>query len=291
VDAVGTGASRLEQLGPTWASRAYAFCAGLGDPGTYVAGWIHEGGLRHSAAVSRGWLLAERSGGDSPIRSLVFFSSTGILMPVQSSDVGIEQIVDIARQNPDMVRVIVGERALVMKLWRRLAPLGFGERLARDQLVYSTERGSFAASDGPLALEVAGPRHLDQVVAASAAMAREEAQDDPQARNPTLFRDRIRTRLERGRDFIHAPDGEVCFKVNVSALSPLGGQIEGVYTVPALRRRHLGRRGVSWVTRWVLDRAERAVLLVNEDNGPARALYESLGYVPAYQSRTIFVAP
>jgi GNAT superfamily N-acetyltransferase len=282
--------SRLEQLGPAWAARAYAFCAESGEPCTYLAGWIHEGGLSQSGAVPRGWLLAERSA-NGDIHGLVFFSSTGILMPVLSSGEAIDQIADIARSNPDAVRVIVGERATVQSLWERLDAFGFRERLGRNQLVYSTTRRSFSPDHEELDLETAALRHLDQVVAASAAMAREEAQDDPQGRNPALFRERIRMRLERGRDFIHRSAGELVFKVNVSALSPLGGQIEGVYTLPKLRRKRYGQRGVSRITSWVLERAERAVLLVNEDNRPARTLYEKLGYVTSYESRTVFVAP
>ena len=42
---------------------------------------------------------------------------------------------------------------------------------------------------------------------------------------------------------------------------------------------------------WVLARAERSVLLVNEDNQSARSLYEQLGYRAVLESRTIFIAP
>jgi predicted GNAT family acetyltransferase len=61
--------------------------------------------------------------------------------------------------------------------------------------------------------------------------------------------------------------------------------------VPTHRGRGIGRRGTAAVTMWVLERAQRAVLLVNEDNEPARRLYETLGYRRMLESRTIFIAP
>ena len=104
-----------------------------------------------------------------------------------------------------------------------------------------------------------------------------------------MFRARIRSRMERRRDFIARREGELVFKANVSAIAPIGGQIEGIYTAPSWRRRGLGRMGTAAMTAWVLERAERGVLLVNDDNTPARDLYESLGYRQIYKSQTIFV--
>ena len=59
----------------------------------------------------------------------------------------------------------------------------------------------------------------------------------------------------------------------------------------AKERRGLGRRGTSSLTRWVLQRAENAYLLVNQENDSAQRMYETLGYLQDHESRTIFVAP
>ncbi|MEL7368098.1 MAG: GNAT family N-acetyltransferase, partial [Myxococcota bacterium] len=186
-----------------------------------------------------------------------------------------------------MARVVVGQRSLVDRVWRTLVKHGTRARLSRDQIGYRLVRAD-ANLPPPLDLIPATFEHIDQVVQASAAMAREEARDDPYARNPKLFRERIAERLRRGRDFIYAPNHRLQFKSNVASLSPLGGQIEGIYTVPAFRHQGLGARGTSAVTEWVLTRAERAFLLVNEDNAEARRLYERLGYRPVFESRTVF---
>jgi len=221
---------------------------------------------------------------------LVYISATGIVIPVVHSDAAYEQIVALARMNPGMIRVLVGERRHVTELWRQLASLGLRPRIIRDQTVYAVERDEFIPSE-VLELSTATDSDLEDVVAASGAMAVEEAGDDPQSRNPTLFRERIRARLARRRDFIHRYEGMLAFKSNVSALSLLGGQLEGVYTVPQLRRRGIGRQGTAAVTSWILERSARAVLLVNDDNGPARQLYEDLGYRVSHESQTVFISP
>ncbi|MCK6545371.1 GNAT family N-acetyltransferase [Myxococcota bacterium] len=280
----------LRQLGPEARVDALRFCARQPERTAYIAGWIAEGGLERRPQVSKAWLLAETVGAE--LVGLVYVSATGIVMPSLSSDEALEGVVDVARANPAAVRVLVGERRQIAALWRKLGRLGLEARLSRDQLGYAATRATFRMPKASLLpLEIAHLAHLDQVVDASAKMAREEAGDDPQARNPEMFRTRIEERLARGRDFIHVERGKLVFKSNVAVLSELGGQIEGIYTPPFARGRHLGKRGTAAVTAWVLERAERAVLLVNEDNIPAIQLYEDLGYQRTHESRTIFVAP
>lgn len=282
--------TQLKQIGPEWAERVYALCARQPDRCLYHAGWVHEGGLEQSLAVPRGWMLAELDD-DGQLRGVAYLSSTGILLPALATTAGVDALVTIGKSNPGMFRVIVGERALVESLWERLERIGFSARLVRDQLVYSVTRARFTPVEDGLPLEVAGDAILDELVDSSAAMAREEAHDDPQSRNPSLFRERIKARLARGRDFVYRKDSHLVFKANVSALSPLGGQLEGIYTLPAQRGLRFGKRGTSAVTSWVLERAARAVLLVNRDNEIAKRLYESLSYARTSESRTIFVAP
>jgi predicted GNAT family acetyltransferase len=153
------------------------------------------------------------------------------------------------------------------------------------------ERSRFVSSHGALRLETATHRNLLELVESSAAMSREESGEDPQRRNPLLFRERIASRLARRHDFVLHEGSELVFKCNVSALSEFGGQIEGVYCSPDFRRRGLGTAGTSWITEWVLGRAPRAVLLVNDANLIAKRMYTKLGYEDLYASRTIFVGP
>jgi N-acetylglutamate synthase len=59
--------------------------------------------------------------------------------------------------------------------------------------------------------------------------------------------------------------------------------IFGMLTVPEARRRGAARAILGALARWGANRgATRAYLQVERDNAPARALYETLGFVPAY---------
>ena len=279
-------ADRLTPLVPEDVDAALEFCRLHPFHCTYIAGWVAEGGLQRNPSTPRAWLLGERNGSGDLI-GLVYISATGIMIPAKLTEEAMQRVAQMVHRNPNLARVVVGERTLVSQLWRTLARCGARARLSRDQVGYSLDKVTARLLD-PLELVSATTEHLEQVVQASAAMAREEARDDPYARNPRLFRERIAERLRRGRDFIYAPNQRLQFKSNVASLSPLGGQIEGIYTLPAFRHQGLGLRGTSAVTQWVLDRADRAFLLVNEDNYDARRLYERLGYQPVVESRTVF---
>lgn len=277
------------KLGPGHTAKAFRFCEENPDRCTYIAGWIEEGGLREPETHPRAWLLGELDESDA-IQGIVYISDTGIVIPAIESSPAIEDLARVGKRNPSAIRVIVGERSPVARLWSLLEANGMIARIVRDQLGYAVTRETFADPRTALQLEVADRNHLDQIVEASAAMALEEARDDPQGRNPELFRTRIEERLEHRRDFIHLDEKRVLFKSNVSAVSRVGGQVEGIYTLPAYRGRGIAFAGTAAVTRWVLERAERAFLLVNDDNEPAKKIYEKLGYRQVLESRTIFVA-
>jgi len=265
-----------------------AFCADHPERSVVIAGWMADGGLsRHPQSV-RAWLFGALGPSDE-VEGLVWLSDAGILIPVLPSGRGIEALVELGRRHQRLVRVIVGERWLVDHVWRRWTVMGFRSRMDRDQMAYAVTREGFIPEPEDLTIRPASLGDLDAIVESSADMAREEAQDDPQRRNPAMFRARIRERVLKGRDLIFVERSQLAFKANVSALSTIGGQVEGIYTHPNLRRRGLGTRGTSAVTRWILDRAPRSVLLVNDDNSGARRLYKRLGYREVYESRTTFV--
>ncbi|MCB9652998.1 MAG: GNAT family N-acetyltransferase [Deltaproteobacteria bacterium] len=281
----------LLPLGARDIGAAMTFAAARPAECALIAGWIHDGGL----TTGRGSLFALRDEAGA-ISSLVFMSTSGILVPVLNThdDARIdaeaaEAAAKVATRIPGMLRVIVGRRSCTRSVWARLEGMGLRARMSRDQVGYVTDASTFERSAPRLELKAATKIHLDALVETSAAMAREEAQDDPQARNPSLFRARIEERMLLRRDLVFAPNGQLLFKCNISALSNITGQVEGIYTVPKHRGRGIGKRGTASATEWVLNHASAASLLVNDDNDVAIRMYESLGYRPVFESQTIFV--
>lgn len=260
-------------------ARALAACARLPTQPLQIAAWIHGGGLNTGSGPGALFLERDEAG-------LAFVSDLGVVMPFLRHESSIDEL---ALRVGARARVVVGPSWATDQLWVRLVRRGVEARIIRDQVGYAVSRASFRA-DAALPgfrLQVAGPQDVDAVVAASAAMAIEESQDDPARRNPVLFRSRIAERLTQGRDFILREKGRLVFKVNVAALSPMGAHIEGVYTVPGARGRGLGRAGTAWITQWILERGPMATLLVNRDNDVARRIYQTLGFYPTHESRTV----
>jgi len=279
--------AKLKELDPERYEEALDFC--LRDPFRTlpIAHWIREH-IEKSPYAQNGWLLGEFDQ-NRTIVGLVLLSDTGILYPAIHSDESIEQLRNIAKVNPNMFRVLLGPEELVGHLWKRLQSIGMSARIDQRQLLYVTNSKLFRAYEPALNLEIAQLRHLDILVEASAAMAKEESGDDARQKNPTLFRDRIATRLLRQRDFIFRENEELIYKASISSLIPEVGQIEGVYTVEAFRRKGFGGRGTSSVIDWVLQRCSSAALLVNRDNLSARNMYQHLGFQTMFLSRTIFI--
>jgi GNAT superfamily N-acetyltransferase len=260
---------------------ALALCDALPAHPTQVAAWIHEGGL-DGAGQTRGALFLEDGGG------LAFVSELGVIMPHLDRADSLDELARTV--GPIGSRVVVGPTWSAGEYWERLARRGCRARIRREQVGYAVPRAAFCPP-GPsvpnIDLRPAEPRDLDALVEASAAMALEESRDDPRSRNPTLFRARIADRIGKQRDFVLFEGPKLVFKVNVAAVSPFGGHIEGVYTAPSHRRRGLGKAGIAWVTAWILERGAVATLLVNRDNAEARRLYEDLGFAFTHESCTI----
>src|SRR5688500_8259097 len=107
---------------------------------TYIAGWLAEGGLSKNASVPKGWLFAEVAPHSNALEGLVYISVTGIVMPVLRSPDALDEISEMARINPNTVRVLVGDRQEIAALWSRLEKQGLEARIVRDQLGYSVDR-------------------------------------------------------------------------------------------------------------------------------------------------------
>lgn len=259
-------------------TRALALCSRLPTQPVQIAAWIHEGGLEQAAPST---LFIDSRG-----RGLAFVSELGVVMPFLHDE---DSIDELAHRVGHRARVVVGPAWATEALWCRLERRGIRARIVRDQVGYAASRSTFRGPPKSESIDLsrAEPDDLGELVSACAAMAIEESRDDPARRNPELFRARIEDRIENGRDFVYREGGKLVFKVNVSCLSPYGGHIEGVYSLPQARGRGLGRAGTAWITAWILRRSPMATLLVNRDNDVAQRIYETLGFVRTHESRTV----
>jgi uncharacterized protein len=93
------------------------------------------------------------------------------------------------------------------------------------------------------------------------------------------YRARVTELIRSGRAFARIEDGQVIFKAEVGAATPLACQVQGVWVNPEFRGRGLAAPGMATV----VTEARRAIspvvsLYVNDFNAAARATYHRAGF-------------
>ena len=119
----------------------------------------------------------------------------------------------------------------------------------------------------------------DEVLRVSAAMHLEEMGEDPLTVDPAGYRRRVRVLIDRGWTFVHrGRDGRIAYKMDIGCAGLTTAQIQGVYTLPRLRRRGVATAGMAACCALAFRFYPVLSLYVNDFNRPAVALYERVGF-------------
>jgi RimJ/RimL family protein N-acetyltransferase len=171
-------------------------------------------------------------------------------------------------------------------------------RLNRGQTMYEYRRQAWGSTvDRPgetdradTGVRLATEQDLEPLYLASARMHREETLEDPLRKDPGGFRSHVEHRVANNRSFVWFDRHRLIFKADISARGQRGVQISGVYTAPERRGQGLATRAMFDICDRLFEGgAPRIVLYVNDDNRPARRVYDKVGFEAAADYRTIFV--
>jgi RimJ/RimL family protein N-acetyltransferase len=189
------------------------------------------------------------------------------------------------------VGLIKSGRAGVDHAWAALRDRG-RRRALLDRLetmfALRPERARLRDAPGPRA-RAAAFADLDALVVAARESLREEDRPDPFAGDPRGFRRWVRGRVERAR--VVERGGRVVMVAYADVQRPEGWLVQGVYTWPEHRRQGLAAAGVSDLCREAFAAgASHVQLSVVEGNEAGRRLYESLGFEPIGELRTLLFA-
>lgn len=147
--------------------------------------------------------------------------------------------------------------------------------------------------DPGLVLDGVRPASLNEfepVLAAAAAMYREELRADPFALGAGVpFRRRVARSVARGRTYVAVDGDQVFFKADVAAISSRIAQIQGVWVDPRMRGTGLGAGGTAAVCAALQARGLVPSLVVNDSNAPARAAYRRVGMIDVVDYATILM--
>ena len=172
--------------------------------------------------------------------------------------------------------------------WKRMRARGRRAHLDR------TETGFWLRSRGgpepelPPGSSVRAARldDLGVLVGAAKASLREEGRPDPSIADPRGFREWVAGRMPRARVIEHR--GEVAFVGYADVRRPEGWLIQGVYTMPDLRRRGFAAAGMkALIDQAFAAGADHVQLTAIDGNRAALRLYEALGFEIYGQMRTI----
>ena len=182
-----------------------------------------------------------------------------------------------ALQRQQAPRMMVGPRDHVLGLHHaRLRPPDPRER--RDPQPFLVLRRGALAVPPANHVRLATVADLDRLTLSAADMHREEMGIDPLAIDPAGWRTRMSTLVQRGWSWVWTEGERVVFKAELSGWTPEAVQVQGVYTTPAARNRGIATAGLAAVCAAVLSQVPACTLYVNHYNGPARAVYDRLGF-------------
>ena len=172
-------------------------------------------------------------------------------------------------------RMIIGDEQAVGELWAAAQARMPRPREDRPgQPVFAIER---PPEPGGSALRAATAEDFDLLLPAAAATHAGEIGIDPMLVDAEGFRRRTRKQIAEGRSWVWIEGGTICFKAEASAWTPHAVQLQQVWVDPGVRNQGYGRRGLSDLIRFLLERVPRVCLFVRADNPAAIRLYEAVG--------------
>lgn len=194
-----------------------------------------------------------------------------------------------AREQRD-AHVIVGDRESVGHFWAGYAQSGESPPLVQRELLLE-QKWPIAVREFVAGLRLAVAADVEQVAAAHAQLAFDESRVNPLEVDREGFLARVLRRVEQGRVWVWIEDQRLIFKADIFSHTPEVIYLEGIYVNPSERGKGYGLRCLSQLSRELLSRAKSLCLLVNEQNGQARAFYGRAGYKVHSHYDTIYLPP
>ena len=117
----------------------------------------------------------------------------------------------------------------------------------------------------------------------------EDFELSPGSLSREAIRESMRRKIQDGRTWILDDQGEIVFKVDISAQFSGGSQIEGVFTRPHRRGHGYAQEGVTAISAELLKSCPFVSLHVSRDNAPAKRAYEKAGFLPFAEFRLVLL--
>jgi uncharacterized protein len=242
----------------------------------FVSARVRAGGLDPRRLGAQVWGYSEAG----RMTSLCYSGAN--MVPVAATPAAVAAFAERARLQGRRCSSIVGPADAVQELWSLLSPYwGRPREVRASQPVMAISSPPLVAAD-PL-VRLVRPDELNTLLPASVAMFTEEVGVSPIGPDGgAAYRARVSELIRAGRSYARIEDGQVVFKAEIGAVTPLACQVQGVWVPPELRGRGHAAGGMAAVVTHALRSVAPVVsLYVNDFNAPARAAYRRVGFTEA----------
>jgi uncharacterized protein len=265
--------SSLRLLNDRDLDEVLAICDRDAVANVFVSSRVHAAGLEPGRLGAQLWGYVE----SGRVTSLCYAGAN--LVPVEATSAAVAAFAERARLQGRRCSSIVGPAEAVQELWSLLAPYWGRPREIRSAQPLMAISSDPLVPPDPL-VRLVRPDELNTLLPASVAMFTEEVGVSPIGPDGgASYRARVAELIRAGRSYARIENGQVVFKAEIGAVTPLACQVQGVWVPPELRGRGHAAHGMAAV----VDHALRAVapvvsLYVNDFNTPARAAYRRVGF-------------
>jgi predicted GNAT family acetyltransferase len=234
------------------------------------------------------WLGGEMWGYDEGGALLSICHAAANLTPAQATPAALQAFASRALEQGRRCGSIMGRDDDVSALWQLLEPTWGPARSVRPRQPFLVLTGPPQVGPSRHVRRVR-PDELDTLYPACVAMYTEELGVSPELQGgAALYRARVAHLISKGYAFAHIEDGQVLFKAELHAVTPVSCQVQSVWVNPRYRGQGLAAPGVAAVCETAMrDYAPTASLYVNEHNEPARRAYDRVGFTERCRFATI----
>ncbi len=250
----------------------------------YLLGVLEEYGVEGTAQSPFSFWGRFENG---TLTALVFVGGAGeLVIPAVAP---VEHIVEIALNLKGTidVRSCQGEPALVEAIVHHC---GARVEFLKNQVLYSVSADDLGPFTNP-ALRLAQEGDLEGVMQLAAGAVEELAKVDALGVDGVNFRERVLHRIRSKRTYLLESEGQVIFKLDIGPRSRFGAELEGLYTVPALRSKGHATLCLGQISRFLMSSLPRLTVRVDDDGPHFARLARRVGYVPARAQRLVTCEP
>ena len=273
----------VQQLSPRDTEALRALLARDPAHNLYLLGLLEEFGL-YPADSRPSFSYWGRFDGKALTAALFVGGDGGLLVPSAGDGASTSVIADALA---DRVRLksAIGEKPAVDALVRSLC--AGKPKLSRTYRLFSVSADDLGPFTNPL-LRLAKEEDLPRLLPLAAGALKDLHERDALAED-SRFEARVAQRIRAQRTYVLEENGEFVFKVDIGSRSQYGAELEGLYTVPAHRRKGHAVLCLGQISRFLLSSLPRLTLRVEEKDESMARIARRVGYLAGRTQRVVLV--